>query len=320
MEHSEKKMRAAKLSMTTALVLAVSKFAVGLFSGSLAVLSSAIDSMLDILMSLLNLLAIRQADQPADENHAYGHGKFETMAALIQALIIGGSGVWIFFESIRRLLAGATPSRLGSGMVILLASVAASWLIGRYLSRVGRETDSSALRADALHFSMDVYTNLALLAGMVLMYFLHWLWIDAVLSMVVAAYIFAEAFKLIRLSLREVLDEQLPAAQRQQIQEIVHHYGGDTFCFHNLRTRKAGSHKLIDFHITVCKHLSVAESHQLTEELEQEIRGVIHGADIMIHVEPCGEEDCRYRSQCKAAGLRPRPMGGKSEIDFSCRV
>ncbi len=299
MNRSVKKIRAAKFSIATAVGLALLKLLVGIITGSMAVLSSAIDSMLDIVMSGVNYVAITHAEQPADENHAYGHGKFETMATLIQSLIIGGSGVWIFIESIRRLFDGAAPGKLGSGILVLLVSVIVSWLISRYLRKIARETDSSALMADSLHFSMDVYTNVALVVGMCVMYWLEYYWIDSVLSMCVALYIFYEAFKLIRLSLKDVLDEQLPGQIRKKIEEIISLHGGETVSFHNLRTRKAGSHKLIDFHMTVCKHLTVVEAHKLTDKLEDEIIEAVGGVDVTIHVEPCIIEECVHDKRCE---------------------
>ncbi len=302
MSVSGKKIRAAKLSITTAVGLALVKLCVGILTGSMAVLSSAIDSMLDIVMSGVNFLAIRQAEQPADDDHAYGHGKFETIATLIQSLIIGGSGVWIFFESIRRLYQGIEPTRFGSGIVVLVISVVVSWLISRHLRKVAKETDSSALEADSLHFAMDVYTNIALVIGMTVMYFLQYYWIDSVLSIFVAIYIFYEAMKLVRLSLRDILDEQLPEQTRKEIEDILRQHGGKNFSFHNLRTRKAGSHKLIDFHMTVCKHLSVVEAHDLTDDLEKEIAKAISGVDVTIHVEPCFVEHCTYGNECERVG------------------
>jgi len=298
MNSGEKKIRAAKLSVMTAIGLAALKFAVGFLSGSMAVLSSAVDSMLDIIMSGVNFLAIRQAEQPADENHAYGHGKYETMATLMQSLIIGASGGWIFFESVQRLIAGSVPARVDIGVVVLAVSVGASILISRYLRKVAKETDSSALAADALHFSMDVYTNAALFIGLVLMMVFKLYWIDSVLSILVACYIFFESVKLIRLSLRDVLDEQLPEPIRKKVEEVIKEFGGEALGYHNLRTRKAGSQKLIDFHMTVCKHLSVAESHALTEQLENEIAKVVQEVDITIHVEPCSGENCAHRKKC----------------------
>ena len=304
MTHSSKKILAAKLSIATAVSLAIMKFTVGVLTGSMAVLSSAIDSMLDILMSGVNFLAIRHAEQPADADHAYGHGKFETMAALIQALVIGGSGVWIFLESLRRLIYGAVPSRLGNGIVVLGVSVIASLLISRYLTRVARETDSAALKADSLHFAMDVYTNLALIVGLAVMYLFNLPWLDSILSIFVSCYIIFEALKLVRHSMRDVLDEQLPELVRNQIEDIVQTHGGDRYSCHNLRTRKAGSQKIIDFHLTVCKHLSVEEAHQITDKLETEIEVHLNNSDITIHVEPCYRQDCPGQRQCHEDVIR----------------
>lgn len=292
MSNSSKKLFAAKLSISTAISLSIIKFIVGLMTGSMAVLSSAIDSMLDILMSGINLIAIRHAEQPADESHAYGHGKFETMAALFQSLVIGGSGVWILIESLRRLLAGSTPDKPGNGVIVLLVSVVASWLISRYLVKVAKETDSSALKADSLHFAMDVYTNLALSAGLMAMYFFHLPWLDALLSLMVGFYILFEAFKLARHAMHEVLDAQLPEDLRTKIEKIIKEHGGDTYDCHNLRTRKSGSRKIIDFHLTVCKNLTVEESHRITENLEDDIERELRNSDITIHVEPCHRPDC----------------------------
>lgn len=301
MPPSSKKLFAAKLSLSTAITLSVLKFIVGLMTGSMAVLSSAIDSMLDILMSGVNLLAIRHAEQPADDSHAYGHGKFETMAALIQSLIIGGSGVWILIESLRRLFTGAAPSRLTNGMIVLIISVIASWLISRYLVRVARETDSAALRADSLHFAMDVYTNLALTAGLAVMYFFQLPWLDSLLSLLVGCYILYEAIKLARHAMDDVLDVQLPEYLRDKIEKVIREHGADMFSCHNLRTRKSGSRKIIDFHLTVCKNLTVDESHQITEMLEHEIEQELSNSDITIHVEPCRRADCpEHPSTCQA--------------------
>ncbi len=292
MSPSNKKIFAAKVSITTAVSLSTLKFFVGLMTGSMAVLSSAIDSMLDILMSGVNFLAIRHAEQPADDDHAYGHGKFETMAALIQSLVIGGSGVWILIESIRRLFTGASPGKVGNGVIVLAISVVASWLISRYLVKIANETDSSALRADSLHFAMDVYTNLALTAGLVLMYFFHIPWLDALLSLLVGCFILYEAFKLARNAMNDVLDAQLPEPLRLQIEKVIEEHGGHIYDCHNLRTRKSGSTKIIDFHLTVCKNLTVDESHHLTEILEHKIEDTISNSDITIHVEPCRNPEC----------------------------
>jgi ferrous-iron efflux pump FieF len=298
MSHANTKLRAARASIATASGLAVLKLITGLATGSMAVISSAVDSLLDILMSGVNYLAIRQADQPADQSHPFGHGKYETVATLIQSLVITLSGSWIIFESIRRLLNGVELSRLSGGMVVLLFSTAASWAIARHLRKVAKATDSSALQADSLHFAMDVYTNLALLTGLVLISLFNLPWLDPALSILVGLYIIYEAIKLLRNGLRDVLDEELPEGIRQEITGLIETHRGDLIGYHNLRTRRAGSQKIMDFHLTVCKHLTVNEAHDIADELEKKIEQEILGSDVTIHIEPCQRLECPGRHAC----------------------
>jgi len=299
------KLAAARLSIITALGLAILKLITGLFTGSLAVLTSAIDSLLDILMSGINFMAIRQAEQPADEQHPYGHGKFETLATIFQAIIIAASGVWIVYEAIQRMIEASPIKQTGIGIAVMSISTVASFMISRHLRRVAKETDSSALEADSLHFSMDVYTNLALLIGLILISQFDLPWLDPVMSILVAVYILYESIRLLRHGMRDILDEQLPETVRHEIEELINDHKDELFDFHNLRTRRAGSQKLIDFHLTVCKHLSVEEAHDVTEYIEKKIGEKIKGTDVTIHVEPCLRHDCPGREECPVQFIRP---------------
>ncbi|MBE0596373.1 MAG: cation transporter [Desulfuromonadales bacterium] len=303
------KLKAARWSIATATGLALLKLAAGLTTGSMAVLASAIDSLLDIVMSGVNFLAIRQAEQPADRDHPFGHGKYETLATLIQAGFIFASGGWIIYESIRRLLQGTELAMLGEGIGVLAVSAAASWFISRYLRRIARQTDSSALRADALHFSMDIWTNLALVAGLVIVSFTGASWLDPVLSLLVGLYILVEALRLVRHGLRDVLDAELPSTTRQEITRLIEAHQADLIGYHNLRTRRAGSQKMMDFHLTVCKHLTVEEAHAIADHLEKRIEAEILGADVTIHVEPCQRADCPGREHCNVEQARLGPDG-----------
>ena len=302
---SSAKITAARASIAVAVGLALLKLVAGVLTGSLAVLSSAVDSLLDILMSGINFAAISHAEQPADEKHPYGHGKFETLATLFQSIIIAVSGGWIIFEATRRLLQGSLVAQPSGGVAVMTISLAASWLISRYLKRVARQTDSSALAADALHFSMDVYTNLALLVGLVILAWTGLPWIDPVMSLLVAVYILVEAIRLLRRGLGDVLDEQLPGEIQAQLEEAIQEHKHELFGYHNLRTRRAGSQKLIDFHLTVCKHLSVEEAHRITDHLERKIADHIPGSDVTIHIEPCRRHDCPGREVCPTQAIRP---------------
>jgi cation diffusion facilitator family transporter len=299
------KLRAARYSLLTALTLAILKFGAGLLTGSLAVIASAIDSLLDIVMSGVNFLALRQAEQPADAGHSFGHGKYETLATLLQALVISASGGWIMVETIRRLNAGDIQvQQIGNGVIVLALSVAASFGISRYLRRVGKATDSSALQADALHFTMDIYSNGALLAGLIILAFVDAPWLDPVMSLLVALYILKEALSLIRYALRDMLDAELPDEVRDAVLRLVNEHRGELLDIHKLRTRRAGSQKLMDFHLTVCKHLTVQAAHDLADQLEAAISKEIRGANVTIHVEPCRRPECPEGDQCKAGKRR----------------
>jgi ferrous-iron efflux pump FieF len=304
MNRASRKIRAARASVLVAISLALLKLVTGLLTGSLAVLSSAIDSLMDILMSGVNLMAIQHAELPADEKHPYGHGKFETLATIFQAGVIALSGCWIIYEAIQRLSAQSIISQPQSGIFVMAVSMAASYLLSRYLRRIARETDSSALEADSLHFSMDVFTNLALLVGLVVLMIFDLSWLDPAMSIMVACYILFEAFRLMRHGMSDVLDEQLPESVRTEIERLIEDHKHDLFGYHNLRTRRAGSQKLIDFHLTVCKHLSVKEAHDITDYIEKKIAAQINGSDVTIHVEPCRRHDCPGREHCPAQAIR----------------
>ncbi len=305
MTNGKLKIRAARTSLATTIVLTSLKLLAALATGSLAVLSSAIDSLLDIFMSSANYLAIRQAELPPDSKHPFGHGKFETLATIFQALMIALSGLWILYESIQRLIHGTSLARLEEGMAVLLVSSVVSWKISRYLKATGKATESSALQADALHFSMDVYTNAALVGGLALVLWLETPWLDPVLSLLVGCYILFEAFRLVRHGMGDILDEQLPASIREEIAEIIALHQAHLIGYHRLRTRRAGSQKIIDFHLTVCKLLSVEEAHKIADHLEQRIRDKIGGSDVTIHIDPCSRLDCDEGHSCDKA---PRPL------------
>ncbi len=303
MAATNRKIRAARFSLATAVGLSLMKLAAGIATGSMAIISSAVDSLLDILMSGVNLVAITQAEKPADEAHPFGHGKYETLATLIQSTVIALSGVAIIVESVRRLLRGSELARLEGGIAVLALSLVASWLIGRYLRRIAAQTDSSALKADSLHFSMDVYTNGGLLLGLVMVRLFDLPWLDPALSILIALYILYEAARLVRHGLRDVLDEQLPEAIHREVARLIRDHGELHLDFHNLRTRRAGSQKIMDFHLRVCKHLSVQEAHDIADHLEKRIEEEIAGADVTIHIEPCTEENCAHRrEECPQRG------------------
>lgn len=304
MDISHKKIRAAGVSITAAVGLATIKLLIAFASGSMAILASAVDSLLDILMSGVNFVAIRHAEQPADDCHPFGHGKFETMATLFQALVITASGSFIIYESTRRLLNGVVLQKLDQGAIILAVSALASWLVARYLLKIARETHSSALEADSLHFSMDIYTNLTLLGGLLLIRWLDINWLDPCLSILVGLYILFEALRLVRHSMGDILDQELPDDLQQEIRTLIETHQKGLGSYHGLRTRRAGSRKIMDFHLEVCKHMSVEDAHSIADMLEKQIENAIIGADVTVHIEPCSEPECPGINLCEQVKSR----------------
>ncbi|MCD6581208.1 MAG: cation transporter [Desulfuromusa sp.] len=280
-------------------MLAIIKLIVALLSGSMAVMASAIDSLLDILMSGVNFMAIRQAEQPPDQSHPFGHGKFETLATLFQALVITASGGWIIYESVTRLGRGDQLENINQGIGVLAFSAVVSWFIARHLRKVARQTDSSALEADSLHFRMDIYSNLGLMGGLLMVRWFDIHWLDAALSILVASYILHEALQLIKRSLTDILDHELPDEIQQQVHQLITTHDGPLAGYHGLRTRRAGSLKIMDFHLEVCKDMTVEEAHELTDSLKKRIENEIHGANVIIHIEPCIIDDCPGRENCE---------------------
>ena len=280
-------------------MLAIIKLVIAILSGSMAVMASAIDSLLDILMSGINYMAIRQAEQPPDQSHPFGHGKFETLATLFQALVITGSGGWIIYEAVTRLSSGNRLENINQGIGVLAFSAVVSWVIARHLRKVAKQTDSSALEADSLHFSMDIYSNLGLMAGLLMVRWFDIHWLDSALSILVASYILHEALQLIKRSLTDILDQELPEEIQQQVHQLIISHGGPLAGYHGLRTRRAGSLKIMDFHLEVCKDMTVAEAHKLTESLEKKIMKEIPGADVIIHIDPCTVKECPGKENCE---------------------
>jgi len=294
----QKRLSAARLAIITATFLAIIKLATGIITGSMALLSSAADSLLDILMSLGNFFALKQAHKPADDTHPYGHGKYETAATFLQSVLVGISGGYILYESIHRLRQGVTLTHIDYGIGVLALSVFVSWILSRYLKRVGQQTESSALQADSLHYATDVYSNLVLLVGLLAVNTLGWQWLDPALSVGVGVYVLKAAYGLFRPCLDEFLDAGLPAEQLEKISQCIEQHRSDVTGYHHLRSRRSGTKRLIDFHLTFCRFKTIQEAHAIADSVEKDIQQQIPNADITIHLEPTECEQCRNCTAC----------------------
>jgi cation diffusion facilitator family transporter len=297
------KVRAEGVAIVGALSLALGKFGVGLATGSIGLISAAADSLLDVAISSFNLLSLRIAESPADESHPFGHGKIENLAGLLQAAVIALVGGWLIVEAVRRLLAGTRPEHPEWGIGVMVLATAVSWLITRHLRRVGRQTDSVVLLADALHYETDVWTNGGVLLGLALLWLTGSGAFDALIAVAVGAVIIGSAYRLLVRSVQDLMDAALPDVEKRAIETVIHQHRF-VVGSRDLRTRRSGSQRQIDFTVLACRHLPLGEAHDLVDHIEKEIEATIPGAHVVVHAEPCGPA-CDDLSRCIRASRRP---------------
>lgn len=266
----------------------------GLLIGSVAVLSEAAHSAMDLVAALIAFFAVRASSRAADSEHPYGHGKFENLSGTIEALLIFAAAIWIIYEAVQRLLTPQVLEMPAWGAAVMLVSAVVNTLVSRRLFRVGRQADSVALRADALHLRTDVYTSLGVMGALLVVWLVQALaptadvrWVDPAVAILVALLIMRAAWNLTREATRDLLDSSLPEEDINWIADFVRNNWPAVRSFHHLQTRKAGPDRFIDFHVVVDEGMSVAESHALADEIVVAIKERMPGSRVHIHVEPC---------------------------------
>ncbi|MCF6170360.1 MAG: cation diffusion facilitator family transporter [Bacteroidales bacterium] len=296
-EHNNNKSRAARLSIWSNSFLIVLNTLVGLFSGSVSILSEAIHTFIDLLASVMAYFSVKISETPADEGHPYGHGKFENVSGVVEALLIFVASAWIIFHSVSRLLEGNDNIGhlgLGLGFVVMLLSAGINLIVSRKIYKVAKETDSVALKADALHLSTHVYTSAGVGISLLVIYFTGWHFLDPVAAIVVASYILKEAFEILIEAYRPLTDKALPAEELHIINKVIQkHIPGPGMGYHMLRTRKAGSGREVDFHLEVPGNMTVSDSHDLCDRIEEEINEKLPAIKVTIHVEPWAYHDLK---------------------------
>lgn len=298
-ETSNPKIEAARLSVLITITLAVLKFLVGVLSNSLAVISSSIDSFLDIGSSTVNYISIKKADEPADKSHPYGHGKIENIASIFQVILIAITGCLIIYKGIIRLSSDQHIHSFNLGFSVMLLSCITSFLLSIKLKRVSTETESLVLLTDSLNFKTDGYLNLAVMASLILSKVSGSNIFDAGISVLIGSLILYPSGKLFLRSFEDLTDKELPTDILCDIEKVISNHKDYILGYHKLRTRRAGSQKLIDLHIVACKNLHLYEAHNITELIEKEIKEKVSNSSIVIHMEPCTNEECQNKVPIK---------------------
>jgi cation diffusion facilitator family transporter len=292
--HTTEKVKAARLSIISNSALVILKLVVGTLMGSVAVLSEAIHSGLDLLASLIAYYAVGKAGKPADERHPYGHGKWENVSGVIEALLILAAAAYIVYEAVIRLMHGSPIGHLGLGTAVMAISALVNWVISRRLFAVARKTHSIALEADAWHLRIDVYTSVGVVAGLGLIALTNLTWLDSVAALIVALLIVKSSMELVMKAMGDIFDTRIPVEDEAKIHEVLSRYKDSFVDFHRLRSRKSGSVKFIDLHVAVPRKWTVDEAHILSDELERDILAVLPNTQVIIHIDPCSKvfENC----------------------------
>lgn len=271
-------------STATALLLIAAKVVAWLWTDSVSIMATLIDSCLDALASIVNLFAVRHALQPADSKHRFGHGKAEPLAGLGQAAFIAGSAGFLVLESVGRLLHPKEVHVIGVGVGVMVLSIVLTLALLLFQRHVVRQTGSTAIRADSLHYKTDLLVNASVVVALGLSAY-GWPGFDAVIAIVIAAYILYSAWDVALEGIRHLMDHELPEEDRQRIQEIVmsqKHVRG----MHDLRTRRSGTTPFIQLHLELDDNLTLYRAHAISDAVEARILKAYPNAEVIIHEDP----------------------------------
>jgi len=293
-----KKTGAALTSVLVAGTLAVIKLITGLMINSLVIISSAVDSIMDIVTSSINYFALKASEQPPDKEHPFGHNKYESLATFIQSIIIMLTGFYILYEAYSKYINKEAVSNVNNGLYVMVFSILATLFLTIFLRRTAKKEESTVLKADALHYEIDILTNLGVIATLLVVKFTGIEIIDPVVSVLIAVYIVYSALKLNFNVTKDLVDTELPVDIKEKIIDIIKQYEDYHLDFHRLRTRQAGSKKFIDLHLTLCREVSLKDAHKIADIIEKRIEDEIKNSDIIIHIEPCVDEDCPGIENC----------------------
>ena len=277
--------QATYASVSTALLLVIVKFAAWLATGSLSILASLIDYLMDVFGSFINLMAIRYSLNPADDDHSFGHGKAEALAGLAQASFITGSALILFIHGIERLASPVPIQYVGLGLGIMIFSILATLVLIAFQRYVIKKTNSTAIRADSLHYTTDLLTNICTIIALLLTRFSGGEFMDPIFSMIIAGIIFRSAWQIGSEAVQLLMDQQLPRGQLEIIKHIVLSHQ-QVLGMHDLRTRQSGQNAIIQFHLDLNANLPLSKAHCIGKELEKLIWVSFPGADVTIHHDP----------------------------------
>ncbi|MFA6133111.1 MAG: cation diffusion facilitator family transporter [Phycisphaerae bacterium] len=294
MDIHRRKAAVATLSVASNTLLILLKVIVGIVTGSVSVVSEAIHSGVDLVAAIIALLAVRAAAVPADKQHPFGHGKVENISGAVEALLIFVAAGWIIYEAVGKILHPRPMEAAYWGVAVMLVSAVVNIIVSRQLFRVGEETGSVALQADAWHLRTDVYTSVGVMGALAVIVVgerlvpsLNLQWMDPVVAIAVAMLILKAAWHLTAQSIRDLLDVSLPQEEQDWIMDLISSNYPVVCNVHGLRTRKAGNTRFVELHLVMHPNMSVEQSHAISHEISDRIRDRFPDAIVTAHIEPC---------------------------------
>lgn len=278
--------RAALVAVAVSVVLVTAKAGAVFWTGSLAVGSAALDSLFDVSVSTVNYLVVRRSLAPPDREHHYGHGKFESIAALAQAVLLALLGLALVVMAAHDLAQGAVARHNAVGIAVLAVSAVAGWGLARHLSRAARETGSPALAADAAHYRTDLWVNLAALGALVVVETTGWAPADPLVAVGVSLLVLGTAARLGVDALADLTDRALPDEEIAAVRRIVASFAPEVRGCHDLRTRAAGRHRFVELHLEIPRETSFERAHDLTVQVLEAIESELPRSKVFVHTDP----------------------------------
>ncbi|RUM63267.1 MAG: cation transporter [Sulfurospirillum sp.] len=284
--------RTPLVATAVSLLLAIIKLTVGIMSGSVALLASAVDSIMDMFVSVFNFLAIRLADRSPDDKFPFGYGKVEALAATFEGLIVMGSGLFIIYESVQKYIHKESITHIPLSVVVMLISIIVVGTLVAFLSYVAKKTNNMVIKADLLHYKTDLFSNGAVLLSLAIIYFTDWYWVDIIFGAGIGIYIIKEAYELVSEGVRVLLDVSLPKEEVDKIIQIVTS-NPEVHGFHFLKTRYAGKFKFVELHVVLTPDITLLQAHRIADAIEEEIKQIDPNSKwhIMIHLDPYDDSE-----------------------------
>ena len=302
---------AATASLCVAISLCLLKIFAALMTGSLAVLSSMVDSLSDILASFITLIAVRYSTKPATEKYRYGYGKSEALSSLTQAAFIAGSGLFVLYDGISRIILPREVTDTTLGLFVMILSVIVTIILVSFQRYVAKKTKSQAILADSSHYMVDLLTNSSIIISLLVTRFFQITWFDTLTAIIIALYLLYSATQLAKEAISQLLDKELDENIRNNISKIAQSFDF-TKGIHDLRTRDLGGTFFFEIHLELDGNLTLTQAHDYCEQVEEKILKTYPNAQLIIHQDPAGIEEKRLDNQL-AKSVKPQKKERKAK-------